>query len=179
MKFRVPLFLLLLALPPILSAREEKATPAPTPKPPSLLHRMLHPFEKPHGGASTTATGFKQLEIALQVEPAAVKVPEVRQMKVTVTLANRGHKIVQLDFPSTQRIEVLVKSKEGKIIEQWSEDQAFANEPSIVAVNPNERLEYTVSVSTRDMVAGETYSVEGFFPNFEHLRKAITVTAEK
>ena len=55
----------------------------------------------------------------------------------------------------------------------------WLNEPSIVTINPNERLEYLVNVSTRDMVAGETYNVEGFFPNFEHLRKTITVTAEK
>jgi len=124
-----------------------------------------------------TATGFKGLEIGLQADPGQVKVVEVKQIKVTVTLVNRGKKIAQLEFPTSQRIEVLVKSMEGKTIEQWSEDQAFNNEPTIVAINPNERLEYIVNVATRDMVPGQTYAVEAYFPNFDQLRKAITVAA--
>jgi len=94
-----------------------------------------------------------------------------------VTLANRGKKIAQLEFPTSQRIEVLVKSKEGKTIEQWSEDQAFNDEPTMVTINPGERLEYAVNVATRDMVADQTYTVEAFFPNFDQLRKSITVAA--
>jgi len=47
----------------------------------------------------------------------------------------------------------------------------------MVTINPNERLEYVVSLATRDMVAGETYTVEAFFPNFDQLRKGITVAA--
>ena len=49
----------------------------------------------------------------------------------------------------------------------------------MVAINPNERLEYSVNIATRDMVAGETYAVEGFFPNFDALRKTRPVTATK
>ena len=46
----------------------------------------------------------------------------------------------------------------------------------VVAINPGERLEYAVNVSTRDLVAGETYTVEAFFPNFEPLRQSLPVT---
>jgi hypothetical protein len=106
-----------------------------------------------------------------------VTLPETKQIKVTIKLVNRGKKLVQLNFPSSQRIEVLVKTKEGKQIEQWSEDQAFTDEPSMVTINPDERVEYPVTVSTRDMVAGETYTVEAFFPNFDQLRKTVTVEA--
>ena len=173
MKFRVPLLLLTMALPLALAAAEEK-TPA-TPKP-SILKRWMKTFGMSKENRNTTATGFKGLEIGLLADPAEIKVAESKQIKVTVTLANRGKKIAELEFPTSQRIEVLVKSKEGKTIEQWSEDQAFNNEPSIVTINPNERLEYTVSVATRDMVPDQTYTVEAFFPNFEQLRKAITVT---
>jgi len=178
MKFRLPLYLMTLLLPLALSAAEEKQ-PKATPKP-SILHRMLHPF----GGGTDknskmTATGFKGLDISLQAEPAQVKVAEVKQIKVTIVLANKSHKIAQLNFPTSQRIEVVVKSGEGKTIETWSEDQAFENEPSIVSINPGERLEYTVNVSTRDMAADQTYTVEAFFPNFDQLRKSITVTAVK
>jgi hypothetical protein len=174
MKIRVPILLLTMALPLALAAAEE--TPLSTPKP-TILKRWLRSLGIQKGPTTTTATGFKGLEIGLQVEPSQIKVTEVKQMKVTVTLINRGKKMAQLDFPSSQRIEILVKSKEGKTIEQWSEDQAFANEPSMVTINPNERLEYIVSVATRDMAAGEAYSVEAFFPNFDQLRKVVSVTA--
>ncbi|MEI9896666.1 MAG: BsuPI-related putative proteinase inhibitor [Chthoniobacter sp.] len=174
MKFRAPILLLTMALPLALFAAEEapKATPRPT-----ILKRWMKTLGMAKDPTNTTATGFKGLEIGLQVDPAQVKVGDAKQIKATVTLANRSNKIAQLEFPTSQRIEVLVKSKEGKTIEQWSEDQAFSNEPTMVTINPNERLEYVVSVATRDMVADQTYTVEAFFPNFEQLRKSTTVAA--
>lgn len=179
MKFRAPTFLFCMALPLSLLAAEEKptATPAATPQP-TILKRWMKTFGLAHDQLpNTTSTGFKGLDIGLQADPAQIKVSEVKQIKVTVTLANHGHKIAQLEFPTSQRIEVLVKSKEGKTIEQWSEDQAFNNEPTMVTINPGERLEYVVNVATRDMVADQTYTVEAFFPNFDQLRKSITVQA--
>ena len=64
----------------------------------------------------------------------------------------------------------------GKRIEQWSEDQAFQNEPTLVAINPNERIEYTAVVATRDFKAGQSYTVEGYFPNYEQLRVSKSIT---
>jgi hypothetical protein len=174
MKFRASIFLLTMALPLALLAAEEQ--PKGTPKP-SILKRWMKNLGISKDSTNTTATGFKGLEIGLQADPAEVKVADVKQIKVTVTLANRSKKIAQLDFPTSQRIEVLVKSQEGKTIEQWSEDQAFSNEPTMVAINPTERLEYVVNVATRDMVADQTYIIEAFFPNFDQLRKSITVKA--
>src|SRR5512140_1968066 len=120
MKFRVPIFLLTMALPLALVAAEEQ--PKATPKP-AILKRWMKALGISKDKTNTTATGFKGLDIGLQVDPAQIKVGEVKQVKVTVTLANRSKKIAQLEFPTSQRIEVLVKSKEGKTIEQWSEDQ--------------------------------------------------------
>jgi hypothetical protein len=172
MKFRTSILLLTMALP--LGAAEEQ--PLATPKP-TILKRMLKAVGISKPDKNMTATGFKGLEMGLRADPAQVKVGEVRQIKVTVTLINRGKKSAQLEFPTSQRIEVLVKSKEGKTIEQWSEDQAFTNEPTMVVINPDERLEYTVNVATRDMAAGQTYTIEAFLPNFDQLRKAITIAA--
>lgn len=177
MKFRALFCFLALALPMALFAAEE--APAPTPKP-SLWSRLLHPF----GGSKTKepkerGTNFRQLEMGLLIEPNPVKLAENRQIKVTLTLTNRGGKMAQLEFPTSQRVEVLLKAKSGQTIEQWSQDQAFTNEPTLVTINPNERLEYSVNVATRDLAAGEAYTVEGFFPNFDALRKARAVTVEK
>lgn len=176
MKFRPVFFLLAFALPMALLAAEE--TPPPTPKP-SLWYRILHPFG---GGKSKeakgTKTSFKQLEIGLVVDPSPVKVADNRMVKVTLTLINRGNKLAQLEFPTSQRVEVLLKAKDGKTVEQWSQDQAFTSEPTLVAINPSERLEYSVNIATREMVAGETYTVEAFFPNFEALRKSVPLVAQ-
>jgi hypothetical protein len=177
MKYRIPVLALIVALPLGLLAKEESPTASPTPKPPTILKKWLHSMglQKDHTG--TSATGYKDLDIGLAIEPAKVTLPETKQIKVTIKLVNRGKKLVQLHFPSSQRIEVLVKTKDGKQIEQWSEDQAFTDEPSMVTIDPDERIEYPVTVSTRDMVAGETYTVEAFFPNFDQLRKSVTIDA--
>src|SRR4051812_14283331 len=98
MKFRVLMCLVSLALPMGLLAVEEKATPTPKP---SLWHRMIHPFDskkKDKGAGTGTVTTFKQLEMSLVIEPNPVKLADNRQLKVTLTLINRGTKMAQLDF---------------------------------------------------------------------------------
>lgn len=178
MKFR-PLLAALAALS--LTAHAAEEAPAATPKP-SLLHRLLRPFG---GGGKEPAppkvktVNFKQLTMELAIEPAAVKLSENRQVKVAVTLANKGKTLAQLEFPTSQRIEVLVKNKADKRVLQWSEDQSFTSDPTLVTINPRERLEYAVTISTRDLIAGETYTIEAFFPNFEPLRKSLTITPAK
>ena len=179
MKFRSLFCTVAFALPLGLQGAEEAATPTPKP---GLVHRLMHPFEgigvkKGEKPKDPTVT-FRNLEMGMLVDPDPVKVPDIRLLKVTLTLTNRAKKMVQLDFPTSQRVEVLLKTKEGKTIEQWSQDQAFTNEPTLVTINPNERLEYTVNVSTRDMAAGQSYTVEGFFPNFEQLKKLHPILAK-
>ncbi len=177
MKFRALFCLAAFALSVGLRGAEEAATPTPKP---GMLHRLTHPFEstRTKGQAKESVITFRNLEMGMVVAPEPVKVSETKQMKVTLTLTNRAKKMVQLDFPTTQRVEVLLKTKDGKTIEQWSQDQAFTNEPTLVTINPNERLEYSVNVSTRDMTAGQEYTVEGFFPNFEQLKKLHPISAK-
>lgn len=175
MKFRVLFCLAVLALPLSSLAAEE----APTAPPKKSLWNRLNPFGGKEKGSKDKTTNFKQLEMGLLVDPNPVKLADNRLIKVTLTLTNRGGKMAQLEFPTSQRVEVLLKGKGGQTIEQWSQDQAFDNEPTLVTINPKERLEYTVSVATREMVDGETYTVEAFFPNFEALRKTQSITATK
>ena len=165
-----------------LTARAAEETPPAAPKP-GLMHRLLHPFggspAAPAAAPKKKDASLKGLDLNLTLEPAAPKLSETRAIKVTVTLANKAKKLIQLEFPTTQRIEVLVKNKAGKRVVQWSEDQAFTAEPTLVAINPGERLEYSANVPTRDLAAGETYTLEAFFPNYETLRKTRDLTPEK
>ena len=174
-------FVLPLVLSFALVSAHGNEEPSPEIKKPSLTTRILKPWTFFRGGAEQKKAGsqWKQLTLTTSLEPLPVKLSESRQLKVTLQLANKGKRLVQLEFPTTQRIEVLLRNSAGKMIEQWSEDQSFTNEPTLVAVNPGERLEYAVSVSTRDLSPGEKYSVEAFFPNYEQLKSTTLIVPEK
>ncbi len=179
MQFRPLLILALIVSGGALSAAEDQP---PAPKP-GLLKRttdFLWPFGRKsgEGKAAAASQSWKKLAPSVTIDPEPVKLSEVRTFKVTLQLANKGKKLVQLDFPTTQRIEVLLKDAAGKRIEQWSEDQAFENEPTLVTINPGERLEYVANVATRDLKAGDSYTVEAFFPNYEELRATKKIVPE-
>lgn len=190
MNFRLPLFAILaFACLPLHAAevtlQEKKKTPATMTQEGWLKRtgKALWPFGKKPGDAevpppkgSQSGKEWKQLVPTISIEPTPLKLSDVRTMRVTLRLANRGKKLAQLEFPTTQRIEVLVKDATGKMIEQWSEDQAFQNEATLVAINPAERLEYTATVATRDLKPGQIYTVEGYFPNFDQLRASKQIT---
>ncbi len=155
---------------------EEPAAPAAKEKggPVNWLRQHL-PMPK-FGGKKKADSTWNDLRLALVFNPPTVKLPDTRRIEVTMQLTNAGKKLVQLEFPTSQRIEVLVKNQAGRELERWSEDQVINNEPTVVTLNPGERLEYTAAIATREMVTGQRYAVEGFFPRYPELRviKAIT-----
>jgi hypothetical protein len=175
---RLPLLVLLLlfALATTGPASEEGT------KKPGWLGRTARIFgsgknEKERDRGSTVRV--KNLTLTMTVTPEVVKLPETRQLQVTLSLANRSRRAVQLEFPTTQRIEILIKETDGKLVTQWSEDQAFENQTVFVMINPGERIEYNASIATRDLQAGSSYIVEGFFPHFDALRATKTITPIK
>lgn len=183
MKFRLPVCALVLSLVCHTALAADDAQHEE--KKPGFLSRVgrsLNPFrskdpsEKLQG---SKAPNWKKLVMNVELEPQPLKLPETRQLKVRVQLLNKDKRFVQMEFPTSQRIEVLVRNRDGKLVEQWSEDQSFTNEPTMVVINPGERLEYSVSVATRDMNAGETYTIEAFFPNYEPLRIQKQITPER
>ena len=152
-------------------------TPAPaTEKKPGIMHRVLHPFG---GGKEGAGKKNKNLAVALKLSPQPLKLSATNRLNVTLTLINFGKKLVPLEFPTSQRIEVLIKDSTGKTIEQWSQDQAFTNDPTVVTVNSGERAEYSVEVATRELSAGQRYTVEGFIPAYNTLRAEQSFVPEK
>ncbi len=83
-----------------------------------------------------------------------------REVGVVYAVQNRSGKVVRLEFPTGQRLEVVLTDERGRRLFLWSEDRQFEEKPSQVLVNPGERLEYEASVPTRDMEAGGVYAVE-------------------
>jgi hypothetical protein len=125
------------------------------------------------------ANAWKNLAVSMKLEPAQVRLPDVRAIDVTVSVVNKGKAAVHLEFPTSLRIDVVVKAEGGKLLSRWSDDQRIEKEPGILLVNPKERLEYTARISTRDMAAGSTFEIEAYFPSYEKLRAIRAVVPEK
>ncbi len=180
MLFRLFVFsLLLVSFTPARAAEDGRAESKP-----GLWSRIVQSASHPFGfGRPKDEKGnvvkVKHLELSMDVSPLPVNLSEARRLSVTVSLRNKSGKFVHFDFPTTQRIEVLIRNQAGKLVTQWSEDQSFSNEASYVTINPGERIEYNVSVATRDMTAGQPYTVEGFFPSFDDLKIKKTIVPEK
>lgn len=177
MKFRAAtLFFLLLFLTSAARATEENKASWWT-----RTLRFFHLARHSESNSENRATvRLKELTLTMQLSPSPLKLSDTRQLKVALLLANRSSQYVHLNFPTTQRFEILIQDNErNKLVTQWSEDQSFSNEPAFVTINPGERVEYNAMVSTRDLVAGRAYTVEAFFPNFDKLKIQQAIVPEK
>src|SRR5260370_213736 len=71
-----------------------------------LIGRIFHPFSSSEVLPKYNDRRLRGLVLDLQVSPQPVRLSEVRQMEVKVTVTNMGNHMVTLDFPTDQRIEV-------------------------------------------------------------------------
>ena len=198
--------LFILALLPLVveaaPVKKSETKPAPVEVAPPVEPKPRKPgfWERAWGSAKKTGSGvgrvvtrpfrggskeqqatknWRDLALTLSFEPAQVKLPETKAVKVIFAVANRGEHAVQLNFPTTQRIEVLLRGDDGKVLSKWSEDQKVEQEQGFLVINPEERLEYSANVSTREMSAGQTYTIEAYFPNYEQLRTSQVLSPVK
>ena len=148
----------------------QDVTPTPTPgRKRGWFGRILHPF------SPTVVPQYKDprlrgLALDLQITPQAVKLSEVRQLDVKVTLANLSKRPVALDFPTSQRIEIYLMNSAGEVLTKWSENHAIAEKPATILINPSERIEYNETISTRELTPNKVFIAEVFFPQFLELR---------
>src|SRR5436305_1826508 len=71
-----------------------------------LFGRMLHPFSSSEVLPKYQNRKLRGLILNLQVSPQPVRLSEVRQLEVRVIVNNLGDQMVNLEFPTDQRIEV-------------------------------------------------------------------------
>jgi hypothetical protein len=114
----------------------------------------------------------------MKVEPLPVRLSDDRRINLRLSLANRSRRFVHLEFPTSQRIEILLRDASGNIVSQWSEDRSFVKKPGYVAINPRERIEYITAIPTREMTAGLPYTIEAFFPDYKRLKVEKTIVPE-
>ena len=149
-------------------------TPAPitttTLKKRGLLGRVFHPFASSEVLPKYNDRKLRGLVLNLQVAPQPVRLSEIRQMEVKLTVSNHGARMVQLDFPTDQRIEVQLINAGDVVLTKWSENHAIKEKPGTVLINPGEHVEYKESIATRDLTPNKVFTAEVFFPKYPELR---------
>src|SRR5206468_9171835 len=114
----------------------QDVTPTPTPaRKRGWLSRILHPFS-PNVVPQYKDPRLRGLALDLQITPQTVKLSEVRQLSVKLTLANLSKRPVGLDFPTSQRIEIYLMNSAGEALTKWSENHAIAQKPATILINP-------------------------------------------
>lgn len=96
----------------------------------------------------------------LEIEPKQFSLGERRELDADYVVRNNTKKIIRLDYKNGQRIEMLTTDAAGNVIEKWSDDRSFSDQEGIVIINPKERIQYTEKVATREMKAGEAYTIK-------------------
>src|SRR5213080_1330052 len=133
------------------------------------LSRILHPFS-PEVVPQYKDPRLRGLALDLQIMPQTVKLSEVRQLGIKVTLANLSKRPVALDFPTNQRIEIYLVNSAGDILTKWSDNHAITEKSATVLINPQEHVEYNEMIATRDLTPNKVFVAEVFFPAYPELR---------
>ncbi len=168
MKRQAVLYVLTFLVVGSMFAQETLPTATP-PRRRGWLSRILHPFS-PDSVPQYKDARLRGLTVDLQITPQTVKLSEVRQLGIKLTLANISKRPVTLDFPTNQRIEIYLKSSEGNILTKWSDNHAITEKPATILINPQERIEYNETISTRDLTPNKVFTSEVFFPQYPELR---------
>src|ERR1700757_4538012 len=149
MKRRVVLLVLVIFLAGDIFGQDVAPTATPARKR-GWLSRILHPFS-PNVVPQYKDPRLRGLALDLQITPQTVKLSEVRQLGVKVTLANLSKRPVPLDFPTNQRIEIYLMDSAGDILAKWSDNHAITEKPVTILINSQERVEYNETIATREL----------------------------
>jgi len=132
--------------------------------------RVLHPFSSSEVLPKYNDRRLRGLVLDLQVSPQPVRLSEIRQMEVKVTVTNMGARMITLEFPTDQRIEVQLLNSGDAVLTKWSENHAIKEKPGTVLINPGEHVEYKENIATRDLTPGRVFTAEVFFPQYPELK---------
>jgi hypothetical protein len=147
----------------------QDASPAATPQRGSWLGRILHPF------SAEPIPRYKDprlrgLALDLQITPQTIKLSEVRQLAIKLTVTNRSKRPIPLDFKTDQRIEIQLRNSAGDVLTKWSDNHAITPKSAVVLINPQEHVEYNETIATRDLMPNKVFIAEVFFPAYPELR---------
>ncbi len=111
----------------------------------------------------------RKLNLEIKVSPDPLKLGEVREIAVDITVRNATKQRVTLKFPTYQILEIALRDVEtGAVVSKWSTDRPFPQDTRIVPINEGERLEYSEKITTRELKVGKPYNVEVSFLGYEN-----------
>ena len=152
------------------------AEAAPAQEKRGWLGRLFHPFSSSEKIPEYKDAKLRGLVLEVELPEGAIKLSEVRQLPVRITLTNRGERGVELSFPSEQRIEILLHDYAGQVVTRWSDNRAFEERSGNLLINPQEHVEYNETIATRELSPGKVFTVEAVLPAYPELdaqRKSI------
>lgn len=161
---------LLLVLALAASASAQNSEPGATAQKRGWVSRMFHPFSR-----SETLPEYKRnpelqgLILSIQLSPEPVKLSEVRQLEVRISLTNKSKRPITLEFPTTQRFEIYLRNSNENILATWSDNHAFSEEPATIFINPQEHIDYDETIATRELTPNKVFTAEVFFPKYPDL----------
>ncbi|MEP6820981.1 MAG: BsuPI-related putative proteinase inhibitor [Chthoniobacterales bacterium] len=167
MKRTLAASLLILAMATSVLAQESEPTPQPERR--SWFSR-LNPFSRGEKLTEYNDPQLRGLELSLELSPVPVKLSEVRQLKVKVTITNKSKKPITLEFPDSQRFEIYLRNATETVLTTWSDNHAFADVLGTVFINPQERIQYSETIATRELAPNKVFTAEVFFPKYPELR---------
>ncbi len=115
---------------------------------------------------------------SLAIEPSQFSLQDRREISATYVIRNNTKKMTRLEYPTSQRIDIVTTDSKGAVVDRWSDDRSFQPEDGIVVINPKERIEYQEQIPTREMKAGETYKIEAVTAGTEKFPVTKSVTPE-
>jgi hypothetical protein len=150
-------------------ALAQEVAPTATPHRRNWLSRIIHPF------SSEPIPRYKDprlrgLALDLQITPQTVKLSEIRQLEIKLTLTNQSKRPVTLEFPTNQRIEIYLRNSAGDVLTKWSDNHAITEKPAPLLINPQEHVEYNETIATRDLTPNKVFIAEVFFPKYPELQ---------
>ena len=76
----------------------------------------LNPFSRSEKLPEYKDPQIRGLVLTLELSPQPIKLSEVRQMNVKVTLTNKSKRPVTLEFPDSQRFEIYLRNSAETIL---------------------------------------------------------------
>ncbi len=116
------------------------------------------------------------VELRIRTAPPIIKLSDTRSFEAHLVLINRTKKTVTLIFNDSRHYDFLLRDATGRKLAQWSDDQPLNQNPGYTIINPQERAEFIGNISTRDMVAGRTYTLDGFVAGYDTMRLSTQLT---
>ncbi|MFL6584198.1 MAG: BsuPI-related putative proteinase inhibitor [Chthoniobacterales bacterium] len=143
--------------------------PAAAPEQRGWMSRMLHPFH------SERLPDYKDprlrgLVLDLELSPQPVKLSEVRQLEVHMTMTNKSKRPITLDFATEERIEIFLRNAAEIVLTKYSDNHSYENVAGSVLINPQEHVNYDATIATRELTPNKVFICEVFFPEYPELR---------